>query len=215
VTTASIRERYALEVFEPIWREKGYTVVREPHPHQLPQFLQGFKPDAIALGVEPSLVIEVVSGQGPVKESMLRRLKSALDGHDGWRLEVIYVGSEGAPIKPASLDSVRQALSRARSLAEGDPEAALLLAWAGIEAIGRMLHPELAEYSLGALALVDLLVGYGHLSQEEGSALRAVGAKRNRIAHGELESPPEVEDVDALSAIAGQLIGEIDRSRPA
>jgi hypothetical protein len=208
VTTASIRDRYALDMFEPIWRGKGYTLVREPSQQQLPQFLKGFRPDAIATGAEPSLVIEVASGQGPAKANRVHRLKSALDGQEGWRLEVVYVGSEGTPIKPASLEATDAALQRAAALAPSDPEAALLLAWAAIEAVGRLLEPGLTEFSLGALALVDLLVGYGHLTQEDGVRLRALALKRNRIAHGELEVSPTGEDITALREMAERLVRE-------
>jgi hypothetical protein len=207
VTTASIRDRYALDMFEPIWRRKGYTLLREPSPQQLPPFLKGFRPDAIATGAEPSLVIEVASGQGPTKANRLHRLKSALDKQEGWRLEVLYVGSEGAPIKPASLEATEAVLKRAKALAANEPDAALLLAWAAIEAVGRVLEPGLTEFSLGALAVVDLLVGYGHLSQEDGVSLRALALKRNRIAHGELEASPSIEEIVALVAIAERLVG--------
>ncbi len=206
MTTASIRDRYALDMFEPIWRRKGYTLVREPSPQQLPGFLKGFRPDAIATGAEPSLVIEVASGQGLAKANRVLRLKSALDGQKGWKLEVVYVGSEGAPIKPASLEATEAALERARALAAHEPDAALLLAWAAIEAVGRRLEPGLTEFSLGALAVVDLLVGYGHLSQEDGVALRELALKRNALAHGELESAPSVDDITALTAIGEKLL---------
>ncbi len=206
MTTASIRDRYALDMFEPIWRRKGYTLVREPSQQQLPQFLKGFRPDAIATGAEPSLVIEVASGQGPAKANRVHRLKSALDGQEGWRLEVVYVGSEGTPIKPASLEAAESALHRAEALAPSDPEAALLLAWAAVEAVGRALEPGLAEFSLGAVALVDLLVGYGHLSQEDGVKLRELALKRNRIAHGELQIPPSVEEIEALAEMTERLV---------
>jgi hypothetical protein len=206
VTSASIRERYALDVFEPIWRRKGYTVVREPSPQQLPNFLQGLAPDAIATGADPSLVIEVAAGQGVARGTRLQRLRSALDGQKDWRLEIVYVGSEGAPIRPASLQATDAALKRARALAAEDPEAALLLGWAAVEAVGRVLEPALTEFSLGALALVDLLVGYGHLSQEDGVALRALAMQRNRVAHGELEVAPPIEDVEALVEIAERLV---------
>jgi hypothetical protein len=206
VTTTSIRERYALDIYEPLWRAKGYTVVREPAPQQLPAFLKDFRPDAIAIGAAPSLVIEIASGPGASKENRLHRLKAALEGQKDWRLEVVYVGSEGARIDPASLGSAQAAVKRAKALAKREPGAALLLGWAAIEAIGRVLEPSLAEFSLGALAVVDLLVGYGHLTQEDGVALRALAQKRNRIAHGELEIAPSFEDILSLTDIAERLV---------
>jgi hypothetical protein len=206
LTNASIRDRYALDMFEPIWRRKGYTLVREPSPQQLPPFLQGFRPDAIATGAAPSLVIEIASGQGPAKASRLHRLHSALDGHQDWRLEVVYVGSEGAPIKPASVEATGAALAQAKTLATAEPKAALLLAWAAIEAAGRALEPSLSEFSLGALALVDLLVGYGHVSQEDGVALRRLALQRNAIAHGALDVSPSVDDIATLAEIGERLL---------
>ena len=206
MTTTSIRERYALDIYEPIWRKKGYTVIRQPSADQLPDFLKGLRPDAIATGPQPSMVIEVATGERPAKLSRMQRLSSALAGKNGWEFSVIWVGSDDGPVKPASLEAIASALRSASTLIESEPEAALLLAWAAIEAVGRWLEPQLAEFTLGALALVDLLVAYGHITQEEGDTLAALAKKRNRLAHGELEISPSANEIRTVIGMAEALL---------
>ena len=206
MTLASLRERYALDVFEPIWKKKGYTVIREPAPDQLPIFLKGLRPDAIATGATPSLVIEIAAGRGENKSTQILRLKSALETQSDWRLEVVFVGSEGEPAKPASPAAIDAALRRAQELAGREPGAALLLAWAAFESLGRLIEPRLGEFTLGAMALVDLLVGNGHISQQDGQILRTLAATRNKLAHGELEAALTADDVRTLVDLAERLL---------
>ncbi len=205
---ASLNERSALDAFEPLWRKKGYTLVREPTQEELPGFLKGFHPDAIAVGVNPSLVIEVVGGQGTAAEEEIRRLRAAFEGRDDWRLEVIYAGPDGAPLGRASRTEVLVALRRAKALADSEPAAALLMSWATLEAIARILEPELAFRSLAALTVVDLLVSYGHVTQEEGQKLRILAMARNRLAHGQIDAAPARDDIRYLCDLEEALIAE-------
>ena len=61
----SIAEREALATVEQRLADIGYTVVREPGPAALPDFMRGFQPDAIATGKDPSLLIESLPGAAP------------------------------------------------------------------------------------------------------------------------------------------------------
>jgi len=56
MVSATLSERAALDSVESRWTKQGYRVIREPSPDQLPPFLRGLKPDAIAIGkTRPSL----------------------------------------------------------------------------------------------------------------------------------------------------------------
>jgi hypothetical protein len=206
--SALLKERSALDAFEPLWRKKGYTLVREPSQDELPGFLKGFHPDAIAVGVKPSLAIEVVGGQGAAAEDKIRRLRAAFEGRDDWRLEVVYVGPDGAPLAPASRTEVLATLRRAKVLADSEPAAAFLMGWATLEAIARILQPEPASRSLAALTVVDLLVAYGHVTQEEGLKLRRLAVERNRLAHGQIDFAPARDDIRDLCELGERLIAE-------
>jgi hypothetical protein len=43
MVSALVNERTALDQLGPRWRRLGYTLVREPWPDQLPDFLRGFR----------------------------------------------------------------------------------------------------------------------------------------------------------------------------
>ena len=203
---AATSEGDALDLMEPRWRKLGYTLIREPKGEQLPSFLRGFAPDAIAMGPEPALVIEVLHRQSPSAETKVRQLRDLLDDQEGWRLEVVFVSPDGAPLESVTFQEIRAALAEARSLSERDTRAGLLMAWATLEAIGRQLEPGLAMRSLSTGSLIDLLISTGHAPQVEGALLRRMGDLRNVIAHGQINLEPEPSDVRRLIELAEEII---------
>jgi hypothetical protein len=206
MVAALLTERAILDEIEPRLRKRGYTLVREPSPDQLPGFLRGFQPDAIAIGPAPSLVIEVLRSGGRSAETRVRQIDSLFEGHEDWRLEVVYATTHGTLLEPVAPDDARAALHQALAVAEGEPRAGLLLAWATLEAITRVLEPKLAARSLPPASLVELLVAQGHLTQAEGARLRALGTVRNALAHGQIDASPAPADVRYLIDLGRRLI---------
>jgi hypothetical protein len=182
-------------------------LIREPSPEQLPAFLKGFRPDAIAIGATPRLVIEIVQAQGGATETKVRQLQSLFQDDTDWQLEVVYVSQDGVPLKAVTVEDIGDALRQVRAMAAREPRAALLLAWATLEAIGRILEPELASRGLSPRSLVELLVSNGHLPQAETTKLRRLGDARNALAHGQINSLPTAPDIAYLVTIAEKLIG--------
>jgi hypothetical protein len=203
--SASLIERTALDALESGWRRRGYTLVREPSAEQLPEFLRGVRPDAIAIGAAPSLAIEVFRRRSPGADDRVERLRDLFADHPDWRLEVVYATPHGAPLKAVNPGDIRAALAEARRLAGGEPRGALLLAWASLEAIGRRLETELGSRSLAAGALIDLLVSNGHVDQVDGEHLRRLAVARDALAHGQLDLTPAGEDVVWLIQLATAL----------
>jgi hypothetical protein len=201
-----LSERAALDEMEPRWRKLGYTLVRGPSPDQLPAFLRGFQPDAIAIGATPSLVIEVLQPRRESAVTKVKQLQSLFRGHKDWRLEVVYVSSDGAPLQAVTSQNIREALRQARLLAESEPRAGLLMAWATLEAIGRILEPNLASRSLSPRSLVDLLISNGHLPQSKSAKLRRLGDTRNALAHGQINRSPSPVDVRYLIKLGEGLV---------
>lgn len=212
MVAAPLNERSVLDELEPRWRSRGYTLVREPSASQLPSFLRGFRPDAIAIGATPSLVIEVLQTRGKPADTKVRQLQSLFTGHDDWRLEVVYLVPDGAPLQTVALQDIRSALRQSRLLMESEPRAALLMAWATLEAIGRVLEPDLASRSLAPRSLVDLLIANGHLQQSESAHLRTLADTRNMLAHGQIDVSPAPADVRHLIELEEGLISHIPPS---
>lgn len=82
-------ERSALDALEPRWRKMGYSLIREPSPDQLPAFFEHFRPDAIAAGPSPSLVIEVLNAPSRAAETKIDRVRRLLQGRDDRRISAM------------------------------------------------------------------------------------------------------------------------------
>lgn len=206
MASAASIERMALDTMEPKWRARGYTLIRDPKTEQLPSFFRDFKPDAIAVGKSPALAIEVVPGSRRSSSSTHGRLEDLFRGRDDWSLEVIYAPPSGTAVQPVDEGAIRERLAEALRLEAVAPQAALLLAWAGLEAAGRQREPDLADRGLSSGSLVDVLVSQGHVRQERADELLRVGKLRNAIAHGQIDILPEAEDIRSLVAIASSVL---------
>lgn len=208
-------ENEALNLLDRRLARQGYRLVRQPERSELPGFLGRLQPDAIAIGRSPNLLIEVLTGRGsPRAETQrLHHLRDLLSSHPDWRLEVVYAGSADRAPEAVTVATIRKAAADVARLADVDARAALLLGWSTLEAATRALEPELATRMLTSGSIVEMLVGQGHLTQEDADALRRIGHARNGLAHGGVDagvSPATVSHLlDAVSRLA-RLIEERD-----
>src|SRR3546814_170487 len=205
MTQAALMERGALDQMEPRLRNLGYALVREPSAEQLPSFLRGFRPDAIAIGRKPGLVIEVVGRPNPSADTKLSQLRNLFTGQEDWSLVVVYAASDKVEVEAAPLADVDSALSEADRSAEQEPRSALLLAWTALAALHRARHPELASGGLAASTLLDLLVSPGDLPQVMHGELQQMARMRNALAHGQLDLRPTPDTVRRLVDVARSL----------
>lgn len=203
---ASATERTVLDEMEPRWQRQGYRLVRRPSREELPPFLKGFQPDAIAVGVTPSLVIEIVNPRSKATRAKVTQLSSLFENQDEWKLEVVYAPSESGEISISSQDDIRQALDDSIRLLDIEPRAALLLVWAALEAAARHVHPDAASQARTSLSLVELLISHGDLQLEEQTALRDIARKRNAIAHGDFTTEVVLGDVLRIVQACQELL---------
>lgn len=208
-------EREALAILEPRLNKNGYSLVRNPDPAELPQFLRNVRPDAIAMGGPPNLVIEVLAsssaGKARIDAQRVERLRELLAEHADWRLEVVYAPGSGSTPSIATPAQIRERLNDVRRLATHEPAGALLLGWAVLEATARRLEPQRAISGLTPGSMIELLVSLGHVPQSTSALLRVSGQLRNAIAHGDLTvAPPAPEDVDQLLDLVDGLIDRLN-----
>jgi hypothetical protein len=207
--STALSERAMLDSLEARWTSEGYRLIREPGNEQLPAFLRGFRPHAIAVGRAPSIVIEIMRSRSPSVDTRVSQLQSLFEGHPDWRLEVIYAASEGIPLAPASNDDVQMALEEVRRVADIAPRPALLMAWSIFEAIGRRLEPNLADRSLNGRALIDVMISTGWLPQTDSQFLLQLADIRNAVAHGLLDLKPQPEELQRLLDICKRLTRKV------
>jgi len=137
-------ERIALDRVVPLLRSEGYEVISEPGPADLPPFLADRRPDAIAIGKHPCLLVEVFRKEGNRELTRIRELRSLLHGHDNWELRVFYFSSLEPTLAPVPNDAMTNAIQAARAVSITEPRAAILLAWSIVEAVARAYEAGLA-----------------------------------------------------------------------
>lgn len=202
------------------YRRQGFTVVENPSPEQLPEFLASYRPNLVAQradnswdsGLE-SVVVVVKARHRLGTESRLGELAELIREKPGWRFELALVEGEALLDTPNSAipfgrNDIRRCNDTAQQLlAEGFHGPALLQAWAGAEATVRLLLGE--ERLLAGEAVVvervspNRLFGsavyYGVISHEDYAALMDAVGHRNAYVHG--FTLPEFDPEQAVNTI--------------
>jgi uncharacterized protein YutE (UPF0331/DUF86 family) len=174
------------------YRRRGYEVIEEPAQEQLPDFLSGYHPDLLIRKGDEARVVEVKSRAALTKEPQIRELARLLHAKLNWNFELVIVGEaeqlrtpEGA--RPFDRDDILQGIQAPEQLLElGFAEAALLLAWASLEATLRLLarKEDIVLDRLDPLYVLNQAVMHGIISRDEYNFLTKVMQYRNALAHG-------------------------------
>lgn len=203
------------------YRSRGYDVVVEPEPGQLPEALSRFRPDFVARKADEVVVVEVKS-RGSLTDPELQELAKAVRAQPGWRFELIVLKPELGPpgTKLWNADDVANSLRQVEAILGSDHrEAALLLAWSAAEATLRLLADKerlLLERD-DALYLLKLLATRAVITREQHDLLWEVLQLRNAVAHG-LKPPllhtAKIEDLcELISALLEQVGRKSARAR--
>lgn len=205
-----LSEQEALDRHEPTWIAQGYKLICEPRPSDLPSFLGRYVPDALLIGANHKVIVEVIHKGSPHAERKVKDLKSLLAGHQDWKLEVVFTGTESAPLPTVGAEALRASLLRVRGLSVSEPEAALLLLWATIEAMARYLEPSRTAKPQSPGRVVELMAAAGHVTPTEASVLRESVQWRNRLIHGDLTVSVTVEQINQVISVVESLLSDIE-----
>jgi hypothetical protein len=190
------RKRLVIEQLIPALELDGYTVYLEPSRLQLPAFMKRYIPDAIAVGPQKKLAIEVVFDE-PSAKIKLDALRGVFDGHGDWELRVLYSrAARPKEILPAASNvEIARSINSVESLsASGQSGAALLIAWSTLEALGRRLLGEAFQGPQPSTRLVEALAGRGDVTPSEADLLRKLALLRNQLSHGKLDVSVEASE---------------------
>jgi uncharacterized protein YutE (UPF0331/DUF86 family) len=186
------RERRRARAIAEEYRSRGYEVIEEPSPAQLPDFLSGYRPDLLVRKGEEAIIVAVKSRSSLAEDLQTRDLARLLQTKPHWNFELIVVGDdeqlstpEGA--RPFKRDDILQGIEAAEKLmASGFSEAALLLAWSTSEATVRLLAEEegLVLERLNPLSILTQATSNGVISRDDYNFLTKVMKYRNALAHG-------------------------------
>ena len=197
-TITSVRQR--VQELAQEYRSKGYEVIPEPSPEQLPDFLCQYRPDLLVRRGAESIVVEVKTRSSLAENPQMRDLARVLHDTPGWKFELVTVrekeqldAPEGA--HPFTREDVSHRLETVEGLLEaGSSEAAFLLGWGALEAGVRLLAEEeqLTLERISPSYLLYQAVTNGVISGEDYALLKRAMKYRNALVHGF-----KTEDFDA------------------
>lgn len=188
---------------------EGYEVYRAPSRHSLPSFMKDYKPDAIAIGKEKNIAIEVQT-DSPSSRNQADNLKNLFRSHKDWEFRVVYAHPSSPrtvidSVSPSAIEGTIATIERLSS--EAELQSALLMGWAAFEALGRALLPERFARPQTPGRLVEILAATGYVTPEEADLIRDLAQSRNRLIHGDLGVTISKDNLSAFSAVLRTLLG--------
>jgi hypothetical protein len=211
--TATVSERRLLQLLRPRYEAQGYLFIEYPRGDALPAVLEGFRPDAIAIGPQKNIVIEIKLRRGRPSQDQLQALSEQLRKHPDWELQVIYGNELDLQDEPSPAPSrleIEKQIDEAQGLSElGHHRAALILAWAALEAIARAAAPGevIGGSSRAPRQVLEILERMGRLTFEEAGQLRNALLLRNAVVHGDYQREVGGADVGLVIQAARTALG--------
>src|SRR5215470_5597565 len=212
--------RQKLQEIAAEYEARGYEVLVEPRPEQLPEFLAGFRPDLVASGPNESVVVEVKVGTRTAASERFRELAETIQRQPGWRFSLVVIDPRSDEVAPPTQQLLdRQAivdrLGRANELLKtGATDAAFLLMWVAVEALLRHIatRESLPLERVPSSSLMKELFSLGILSRSELEAAQRAFSVRNTLVHGFATTRLD-ETSRELAQFAQKLLLELDRSQ--
>jgi hypothetical protein len=198
---------------------EGYEFITAPNDSQLPSFLKGNRPDAIAKKGESGVVIQLTSrADTSLKSNLARFLAAEVPKHDGWRFEV-YISKDTSDSLAKSADpevaGLKDDLEDIESLIhQGNAKVAVPYAWGLLEGAARkLLFDEDAVTGKRYLpkTIVDRLVSEGYLDDKTASDIYSISRLRTWIVHGYTNVSIENGQLETLLVLVRRLITEIEK----
>jgi hypothetical protein len=189
-----------LEAVLSRYEADGFEVYSQPSSSVLPEFMKGFRPDAIAIRHDKKVAIEIKRSDD--KSDRLKRVQKLFSEHPDWELNVLYLSpraSSPAILNVVSPSAIAQTIAEVEQLRlAGQYSAALMLGWSALEAIGRSILPDRLERPQPAAGLSEMLATEGIVTPSEAPIVRRIAATRNAVAHGQLYPGPPAKRIDEL-----------------
>jgi uncharacterized protein YutE (UPF0331/DUF86 family) len=201
---------------KPRYEKEGFQFLIAPESSELPDFLAGFRPDAIAKRGQERVVIEVkATGRAADRSAIVNFLAGEVPKHEGWRFELIVAEGERdrtslqAPTKAELQDEL---YSVEKMIEQGSYKVALPFAWGLLEAISRKLVFDERDQATRFLprTVVEKLTSEGYLDDETGEKLVEIAHLRNQIVHGFTRLEVRREHLQTLLGVVQQLMNEIE-----
>lgn len=218
--TNILSERQRVQELAQEYLSKGYEVITEPSPKQLPDFLREYRPDLLVRKGSESIVVEVKTRSSLAENPRLRDLARVLHDTPDWKFELVTVREKeklDTPkgTHPFTRKDVYSRLEEVEGLLKtGSLEAALLLGWGTVEAAVRLLAEDehLTLDRIASSYLLHQAVTHGVISREDYDLLLRSMKYRNALAHGFKTADFDVALVREIINTTKHLLEETSRA---
>jgi uncharacterized protein YutE (UPF0331/DUF86 family) len=218
ISERHVLESEALRTLQKLSEARGLKFYVNPPREFIPDFLGDFQPDAIALGPEGGIIIEVKSRRDPASENQLAVIARRVSDQKGWEFRAIYLNpplDEIAPIQKPTPEQLQKAFEEIEALTSaGHRAAAFTRAWAALKSLARLATPRSEVRGTRAvppMQIIQTLAEEGYIQKDDADNLREMVKLRNAVVHGDFSVEIPAEQIDALlkqlRLIASEIIG--------
>jgi uncharacterized protein YutE (UPF0331/DUF86 family) len=208
VASFAIRERDFLQTLVPGYEAEGFSVFLHPAREMLPPFMHGYQPDAIAVKDDKKIAIEI-KRDSTRHAALMEQLQRIFSPHPEWELRVYYIPGrpeEAEDFQAPDIPEIDAALAEVDQLKQsGHLRAALMMAWAALEAAARALLPQNLARPQPANKLIEALASEGVVTPTEADSLRRAISLRNAATHGHFAVRITEKEVDQVVAAASLI----------
>ncbi len=224
MSEAQLWESNALKHLQQVSQARGMKFYVNPPREVVPDFLGDHQPDAIALGSDGGIIIEVKFRGVPSIEPQLAAIARKVSDQKGWEFRAIYLNPPADQTLPLAKPTQAQLQATFREIEalikDGHPAAALVTAWAALESLARLAHADTEARPLSGFSPVQpiqTLAEQGYIENEPAQRLREMAKLRNAVVHGDFSvhvPAKQVEDLlKQLRAIADNIVSVISEQK--
>jgi hypothetical protein len=207
---AQAREEQVLDFLQRRYEADGFSFIRHPTGQSLPDFLRHTQPDALAIGANQNIVIEVKASRRMRDRGTLAQMARLFENRRDWLFKIVYADdltSTDDVLPIYGKEAIHKESVEVRRLLEaGSVRAGFVLAWGLLESVVRRLGDggfQRAPKSANSIA--EFLEREGLVSMEEARWLWEMASVRNAVVHGDLDREVHARDVEHLTSIAENL----------
>jgi uncharacterized protein YutE (UPF0331/DUF86 family) len=205
MSEAQLWESNVLRNLQQASEERGLKFYVNPPREIVPEFLGDFQPDAIAIGPEGGIVIEMKLRRSPASEKQLGAIAKRVSGQKGWEFRAIYLNppvDETPSIAKPTPEQLQAVFREIEALTKGGhPAAALVTGWAALESLARLASANSEtrrSRGFSPVQAIQTLAEEGYIENEAADRLREMAKLRNAVVHGDFSVDVTVEQVANL-----------------
>jgi len=209
-------ESSALRNLQQVSEARGLKFYVNPPQEVLPAFLGDFRPDAIALGPDGGMIIEVKRRKSSASDRQLAEIAKRISDQKGWEFRAIYLSlpdNDVLPIPRPTPQQIEASFREIDALAKGGhAPAALVTAWAALESLARLARAKSGMESLKSFAprqAIQTLAEEGYLENEAADRLRELARLRNAVVHGDFSVEVPIERVEGFLKLLRAIASDV------